>query len=279
MEVIEQFIKGKRSDGSCEDGIIVTDQYVAVIDGSTSKSTLPPLPDGKTGGQVAMEVVREFVRTADREADMPSFCAEATARIRQTYHRYYDADIIKSMTDHPEDRFCCSAIVYSRHRNEVWMIGDCHALIISKIEGDKYLTNDKPYEARLAAKRSEKLKEALAGGADINELRRHDTGRDAILPELVKVMRDENIDYAVIDGFTIPLDKVKVYADVLSDSSELVLASDGYPRLYPTWEQTEQFLQHCLKDDPLFISICQETKGCMVGNDSFDDRTYIRIKR
>ena len=38
MKIIEQFIEGKRSQKECEDGIVVTPDFIAVIDGSTSKS-------------------------------------------------------------------------------------------------------------------------------------------------------------------------------------------------------------------------------------------------
>ena len=38
MEIIEQQIVGKDPKKGCEDGIVVTPDFVAVIDGSTSKS-------------------------------------------------------------------------------------------------------------------------------------------------------------------------------------------------------------------------------------------------
>ena len=38
MQIIEQYIKGKRPDQRfCEDGWVVTPHFAAVIDGSTSK--------------------------------------------------------------------------------------------------------------------------------------------------------------------------------------------------------------------------------------------------
>ena len=38
----------------------------------------------------------------------------------------------------------------------------------------------------------------------------NDTGRTYILPELIHSCLRQNIDYAVIDGFDIPPDKVKI---------------------------------------------------------------------
>ena len=38
MKIAEQFIQGKHSAADCEDGIVVTNDFVAVIDGSTSQT-------------------------------------------------------------------------------------------------------------------------------------------------------------------------------------------------------------------------------------------------
>ena len=38
MKVIESKIEGKKSPESCEDGLVVTADFIAVIDGSTSKT-------------------------------------------------------------------------------------------------------------------------------------------------------------------------------------------------------------------------------------------------
>lgn len=38
MIIIEQSIIGKKCQEACEDGLVVTDEFIAVIDGSTSKT-------------------------------------------------------------------------------------------------------------------------------------------------------------------------------------------------------------------------------------------------
>ena len=38
MIIIEQSIIGKKCQEVCEDGLVVTDDFIAVIDGSTSKT-------------------------------------------------------------------------------------------------------------------------------------------------------------------------------------------------------------------------------------------------
>lgn len=291
MKIIEQNIVGKRGEASCEDGIIVTDYFVAVIDGSTSKSSLGPLKDGRTGGQVARDVVKTIIRDADPEFDLWTFCHHVTEMIQMEYRIHYGPDILPHLEKHPEDRFSCSAIVFSLARNEIWMIGDCQGLIIDKYDGKKqvqHITNEKPQEAKIAKIRSGFLKQAVSEGIptedgsdrhifSLDELRHHDIGRDLVVPLIVDGMKKANKTYSVFDGFPVNLKKCKCYVDVFDLKTELVFATDGYPRLYPTLKKSEDYLKSCLEKDPLFIRLNPMTKGWMEGTESFDDRTYIRF--
>ena len=58
----------------------------------------------------------------------------------------------------------------------------------------------------------------------------------------------------------------------------VIMASDGYPVLADTLEETERLLACSLAEDPLRIGEHPSTKGVAAGNESFDDRTYLRIK-
>ena len=90
-------------------------------------------------------------------------------------------------------------------------------------------------------------------------------------------MAGQNVEYAVVDGFDIPQDKVRIIA-VGESASEIVLASDGYPLLMPTLEASEQALQAQMATDPLNIGRFKATKAFLAGNNSFDDRSYIRFE-
>ena len=82
--------------------------------------------------------------------------------------------------------------------------------------------------------------------------------------------------YPVIDGT--PIDDALVPEwEVPTEVHELVLASDGYPTLTDTLNETEENLQRLLKEDPLCIDENAATKCLMAGNNSFDDRCYLRI--
>ena len=56
------------------------------------------------------------------------------------------------------------------------------------------------------------------------------------------------------------------------------MASDGYPKLANTLEETETLLDYQRKTDPLNIGTFKATKAFVEGNNSFDDRSYIRFQ-
>ncbi len=55
----------------------------------------------------------------------------------------------------------------------------------------------------------------------------------------------------------------------------VVLASDGYPAICPTLDESEKELKRILDSDPLAICENIQTKMMVKGNLSFDDRAYL----
>ncbi len=265
MRIIERYILGKRSDDTCEDGIVTTVNHVAVIDGSTSK-TSERVNSGMQNGRFAMQLVSDVISSLPAQTTMLQFCRIVTDAIDEAYNYYQqDPDIIQQ---HPERRLTCSAAVYSRYHREVWLVGDCQCIV----EG-KYYDNAKPEEAANAEKRSRYIKEHKLS---VEEVRRHDEGRDQIISDIIASMHSQNKTYAVIDGTPIYIKGVKVIA--VPVDSEVVLATDGYPFLCNTLAESEQRLSQLLVDDPLLINQFKATKAYMEGNSSFDDRAYIRFR-
>ena len=279
MKIIESSIIGKKSPEAGEDGMVVTDDFIAVIDGSTSKTPKHLNPDMKNG-RYAMMLISEYIREelkADASAD--DFCQGVTAYI---YNKVYEKlGVEERLKEHPEERLTASAILYSRTRNEVWMVGDCQAIIAGKL-----YENGKPYEQEIARKRVELIEQGLSPAE----------ARKQIEPLLIEAMLSgQNQTYTVIDGFPIYREGVKVVAlktkpvsssietyfqeqtkPVLS-LNEVVLASDGYPFLKPTLAASEASLAEQIANDPQNIHSFIATKGIVEGNKSFDDRTYIRF--
>ena len=288
MKIIESSIIGKKSQEVCEDGMVVTDDFIAVIDGSTSKTPKHLNPDMKNG-RYAMMLISEYIREELKaDASVDDFCQGVTAYI---YNKVYEKlGVEERLKEHPEERLTASAILYSRTRNEVWMVGDCQAIIDGKL-----YENGKPYEQEIARKRVELIEQGLSPAE----------ARKQIEPLLIEAMLSgQNQTYTVIDGFPIYQEGVKVVSvsdtcsvqdsvpvsdsvpcsdsvsasDTISvSSSEIVLASDGYPFLEPTLAASEVALAEQIANDPQNIHSFIATKGIVEGNKSFDDRTYIRF--
>lgn len=288
MKIIESSIIGKKSPEACEDGMVVTDDFIAVIDGSTSKTPKHLSPDMKNG-RYAMMLISEYIwEELKADASVDDFCQGVTAYI---YNKVYEKlGVEERLKEHPEERLTASAILYSRTRNEVWMVGDCQAIIDGKL-----YENGKPYEQEIARKRVELIEQGLSPAE----------ARKQIEPLLIKAMLSgQNQTYTVIDGFPIYREGVKVVSvsvsssvqdsvpasdsvpcsdsasasdTIPSSSSEIVLASDGYPFLKPTLAASEAALAEQIANDPQNIRSFIATKGIVEGNKSFDDRTYIRF--
>ena len=264
MKIIESSIIGKKSPEACEDGMVVTDDFIAVIDGSTSKTPKHLNPDMKNG-RYAMMLISEYIREELKaDASVDDFCQGVTAYI---YNKVYEKlGVEERLKEHPEERLTASAILYSRTRNEVWMVGDCQAIINGKL-----YDNSKPYEQEIAQKRVELIAQGLSPAE----------ARKQIEPLLIKAMLSgQNQTYTVIDGFPIYREGVKIVALKMKPASspiEVVLASDGYPFLKPTLAASEAALAEQIANDPQNIHSFIATKGIVEGNKSFDDRTYIRF--
>ena len=279
MKIIESSIIGKKSPEACEDGMVVTDDFIAVIDGSTSKTPKHLNPDMKNG-KYAMMLISEYIREEMKaDASVDDFCQGVSAYIYNTV--YEKLGVEERLKEHPEERLTASAILYSRTRNEVWMVGDCQAIIDGKL-----YENGKPYEEKIARKRVELIEQGLSPAE----------ARKQIEPLLIEAMLSgQNQNYTVIDGFPIYREGVKVVAlktkpvsssietyfqeqtKPVSSLNEVVLASDGYPFLKPTLAASEAALAEQIANDPQNIRSFIATKGIVEGNKSFDDRTYIRF--
>ena len=124
--------------------------------------------------------------------------------------------------------------------------------------------------------RAEKVRELLAEGKAQEQLLTNDEARASIIPRMLQEMKNQNVTYSVVDGFPIPEQLVPV---ITLDFRpwELVFASDGYPFLCTTLDESETRLAHQRETDPLNIGQFKATKGFTPGNLSFDDRTYIRF--
>lgn len=278
MRLLESYLCGKRPDPAlCEDGWVVTADFAAVVDGSTSKrqtayadlNAAPPA--GESGGRQAMRTTVSALRALPATATAHETVGRLTAALRRLWP--------KGAREQAALRPTCSAVIYSRERREVWMIGDCQC----RFDG-RTRTNPKLVDAILTQVRCDIVSYALSHGKTPADIRRHDPGRAFIYGALRDQTNFQNVGdtanpyrYGVLDGADVPAEAVKVIA-IGPATERLILASDGYPEVCDTLAESEARLAHLLHDDPLCIGPLAGTKGLMAGNRSFDDRTYLSLQ-
>ncbi|WP_371069074.1 hypothetical protein [Sediminibacillus sp. JSM 1682029] len=119
-------------------------------------------------------------------------------------------------------------------------------------------------------------------GKTVDDLLVRDTGWEFIQPLILQQYYVQNdplnqYGYEVINGFPIDLSMIEV-THVPSGKAEVILASDGYPFLKNNLFESETVLGKLLNEDPLCFRTYKASKGLIKGNESFDDRAYIRIR-
>lgn len=267
MKVLEQFICPKSTATPSEDLVAVTAFYAAVIDGATPKSPCGVCEE--TPGHRAATILSHAIAAlphdvAAREA--VDILTEALASSRLAGRGSYTLG---------DDRPTASAVIYSASRREIWQIGDCPFLC-----DGKEFRNEKEIDLTLARRRAKRIRQALDSGYSVEALMADDPGRRLIQPCITAQVRLQNAllrhGFGVLDGSPVPDAYIRIYP-VDKSIHKIVLASDGYPRLFPTLAATEQYLQDCLDSDPLCIGPLLGTKGLRPGSNSFDDRSYLKI--
>ncbi|WP_241519610.1 hypothetical protein [Bifidobacterium callitrichidarum] len=331
MRIIEQYCQGKRNDQSLnEDGLIVTDDFAAVVDGVTSKSirhllrpsggviaknlaleTIADLPANADMRQVQSAIdgrLREAYRSTGRRthdpapSDAPANSRDEAAGAEAAYGHAGDSPVIRDYAvfeREPVERLQANAVVYSVRHHEAWLFGDCQIMVngvqIPTIKRVDELLGELRAFITLALREQNGQDRASSGApsdvpANGSPYSRPDSpsdfppdsgdpARDMILPFLRLQSQFANkrgpYGYFVFDGFTDPTYPIRTVP--IHPGDEVVLASDGYPLLKPTLDESEAELQRLKRDDPALIGEYRSTKGFTPGLDSFDDRTYLRF--
>ncbi|MBT1169642.1 hypothetical protein [Bifidobacterium sp. SO4] len=329
MRIIEQYCQGKRSDQSLnEDGLIVTGNFAAVVDGVTSKSIRHLWRP--SGGVVAKNLALETIAKLPADADMRQVQRAIDGRFQTAYRSradtrthgspnpsddadtkaaYGHTDDSPAACDYavferePVERLQTNAVVYSAHRHEAWLFGDCQIMVngvqtptvkrVDELLGElrafvtlalreRNVRNYAPSDVASGAPASsspDSAPDSLSDSSSDSSSGSSDPARDMILPFLRLQSQFANkrgpYGYFVFDGFTDPAYPIR--AVPVRPGDEVALASDGYPLLRPTLAESEAELQRLKHDDPALINEYRSTKGFTSDLDSFDDRTYLRF--
>ena len=260
-DIIEHFVMGKSTNNEeCEDMIVIGEHFYAVIDGVTSKFSTKY--EGKTAGRYCAELLTQAISSLDKDADAKSALDTLNDTVKKAYG---DREITE------ENKMQACVIIYSKARREIFNYGDCQLMI-----NGECFDHTKRIDALLEDLRAFAITAYLNKGGNESNIQENDIGRAAILPFLKAQSAFANKDgyfgYPVIDGTGINERLIKTYN--IESGDLVVLASDGYPKLFPTLSQSEEYLRYVLKIDPLSICENKQTKMKLSENRSFDDRSY-----
>lgn len=271
--VEEGFLLGKHRDAlRCEDALVIAPRIVAVVDGATSKSDRRY--DGLPGGLFAAKVLASALTELEDTLDVEHQVDWLRLRLRDEAER---ASGISYSLLSPSDRPMASMVYFLPRQRLLVSVGDCQALVRGQP-----LSTGKKIDAMLSWARSQVLRQHLVKGSTVEELLalECDPGRQYILPLLRVASYFQNSDdsefsYAVMDGTPVPASLIQTMR--VPFDAEVVLASDGYPKLFDSLSESEAFLEQALAVDPLCISELMGTKPLTRGQCSFDDRAYLRL--
>lgn len=263
MEIIEHFICGKNIvPDKNEDALLITYNFIAVIDGVTSKNARPF--DGLTGGKRTSEKICQAIALFDECIT----AREAVDKITEKMSELYE-------DGEPKGAAAAGAIIFSKARNEIWSVGDCQCLINGRL-----FSHEKEIDRINSDVRTLVLEMAKREGKAQEELLKNDLGRAFIMPILenqhILANKTGRFSYGIFNGTQIPDEHIVIHK--VKEGDEVVLASDGYPYLKGTLEESERLLKEELINNPLCDGEYRSTKGKAEDNISFDDRTYIRFK-
>lgn len=272
MRVVEQFCRGKRPDQSLnEDGLVVTSDFAAVVDGVTSKSVRHLWRP--SGGVVAKDLLTAVVAALPANADMRRVQRIFDGWIRREYEDLPEEDR-RIVEREPWERLQANAVVYSARRHEAWLFGDCQIMV-----NGVQTPTVKRVDALLGELRSYAMHAIMLRDGSAQYDGDTDPSRELIKPFLRLQTMYENrrgeYGYFVFDGFTDMEYPIRVVP--VQPGDEVVLASDGYPLLRGTLAESERELERLRRDDPMLIDEYRTTKGFTPDLESFDDRAYLRF--
>ncbi|SET71312.1 glycerophosphoryl diester phosphodiesterase [[Clostridium] aminophilum] len=248
----------------CEDGLYIGKNVVVVIDGATAQSN--KMFFGKSSGRFARDILLEV---AEQQEDLlcRMSATEALAFLNDKLGKSLRESL--SIEEYPR----ASVMIYNDRKHEIWGYGDCQCMI----NGELY-NFEKEIDRINSEKRAQTIEGALGNKISVEKLLFHDVGRDAIEEGLKGRFTYENqpgpLGYPTLNGYSFY--EPFVFVKHVEGNSDIILATDGYPVLKNSLQESEKELARILVSDPLCFREFKSTKGLTQGSLSFDDRTYWR---
>jgi len=268
ITISEQFVEAKTDARLCEDLVVVTNDYAAVIDGASDATGA--LFDGKAGGRFAAKAIAASIGSLAATATGREFADTLTSALSSAVAEAHGA--LSGATRWPAATVAC----VSAHRREFWRIGDCHGVIGGVPYPGGKRVDDAAYGFRAA------MNAALAEtGVALSELIETDPGYVAsrALIDIQQHLSNKvgTWGFGCVNGTPIPDEYVEVVS-LPPPPTEVILATDGYPVVHPTLRESEVALAEMTSRDPASINeLWPMGKPSRPGANAPDDRTYLRI--
>jgi len=265
---IERSVVGKCGGRDCEDLVVLTGDFAAVIDGATDETGARF--DGRSGGRFAADVLGTAIEAMPGTVDARRFTDRLTAAL---------ADAVRQAGgplagDHR--RPMASIVCAARSARQVWRVGDCNVRIDDRQLSGHKRVDDAAYGYRAAVNAA-----LLAKGTPMAEILAADPGAEAARPLFDVQQHLANAvgpwGYGCIDGRRVPDEFIEVFG-LPAHECEVVLATDGYPDVRPSLDETEARLAELLAADPAAIGdLWSIGKSLRPGAVAPDDRAYLRL--
>ena len=214
-------------------------------------------------------------------------CGILSARLEdEAFHALNDSirtwytthDLLEVAEKDAEKRPGAYIAMVSKARREVWILGDCQALV----DGILY-TETKAIDSLMELNRAMLIEEALIQGHSHDYLLHHPEIIQDRLAEFMthqasfqnRMVGTSTFGYPVLDGFFDHFESIIVVQ--LGKGPKKSFLPDGYPFLHPDARRERDEAQASVSKDPLCIRI-STTKGLNPAYSSFDDRSYLRIR-
>lgn len=263
MKVKEEYLQGKYKDGmGCEDGYYIDDKFVVVVDGATSQKEY--LWDGKASGEYAKDLILEAMRTMPADTD----CDVCFGIL----HEVLKSQFAMSKAVPIWEELRASLLVYSDYYQEIWCLGDCNFMV-----NDCLYDNGKKVDAVIAEVRSMLIRSLLAEGKSEEDLLQKDVSRELVMSLIKRQYYLENMDcefgYPELNSTSLNSNMIKRLK--VKKGDRVILATDGYPELKATLEESEKEVERVLREDPLCYKTYKTTKGLQEDMVNYDDRCYV----
>jgi hypothetical protein len=268
--VAEQFSEAKDAEKGSEDGHLVSENCIAVLDGVSSPNGAKN-SEGLTPAQVA---VAAGLRTLREHQDINSqnVVEQLTQSVRAALTEFREAGT-------PSFVF----VAFFPKENVIVRVGDCSYLI------DGSGTNNELQVDRVrAVLRKRAVEKHLARGTTAEKILADDPMRPRMndlrnwQDHFTNNPDSPEFGYGVIDGTDVP--ELFVERIVVPEHARsIVLASDGYPptTLHMTMRESEEALSKLQQEDPLGVKTgsIRALLPTKEGQTATDDRTYLRVER